>query len=146
VLSSGDDPIKDGIVASLNSPGGNVTGASFFTDTLEAKRVELLHTMVPKVSTIGILVNPNNPRTEATLKDVQSAADAIGNRLFITKAAIEADFDKAFVDLAKEQTGMLVVASDPFFNSDAISLWLSQRVTHSPPSINFGTSLLAAVS
>jgi putative ABC transport system substrate-binding protein len=79
VFATGADPIRDGLVASVNRPGGNVTGVVFISSVLGAKRLELLHQLVPKVGTIGVLVNPGSPNTEAERKDVQAAARAKGS-------------------------------------------------------------------
>jgi len=83
----GSDPLKAGIVASLNRPDGNVTGVSFLINSLGTKRFELLSQMVPKASTIGILANPTNPDAEIEAKDAQAAAQALGRKLIVVKAS-----------------------------------------------------------
>jgi putative ABC transport system substrate-binding protein len=87
VFTSGIDPIETGLVASLNRPGGNVTGVSFLAGVLEAKRLELLHEVVPNVGVIALLVNPNTPRAEAQLRDAQEAAARLGIRLIVLNAS-----------------------------------------------------------
>ena len=85
----GADPIRLGLVDSLNRPGGNITGIAFLNVTLEAKRLELLREMVPTASLIGMLVNPNNPQSEVQLHDVQEAARAVGQQVFFLSASTE---------------------------------------------------------
>ena len=96
VFSIGADPIETGIVSSLSRPGGNVTGVYQFTAGLEAKRLGLLHEMIPKAEIIGVLVNPNYAAIESQLRDVQDAAAHLGLRLVIVRANTESDFDTAF--------------------------------------------------
>jgi hypothetical protein len=93
VFTSGIDPIETGLVASLNRPGGNVTGVSFLAGVLEAKRLELLHEVVPNVGVIALLVNPNTPRAEAQLRDAQEAAARLGIRLIVLNASNEPEID-----------------------------------------------------
>ena len=83
VFTTGGDPVNDGLVPSLNRPGGNVTGINFLGGVLGAKRLDLLRQIAPKAATIGVLVNPNRADTEAERKDVQAAAHAIGQQLII---------------------------------------------------------------
>jgi putative ABC transport system substrate-binding protein len=111
------DPVRAGLIASFSRPGGNVTGMSFFTDELNLKRLELLSELVPQTRMIAILVNPNNPRAEYTIRDAQEAARAKGVQLQILKAGAESDFGTAFAPLVQTHAGALLVASDPFFNS-----------------------------
>ena len=91
VFAGGGDPVRDGLVASLNRPGGNVTGVVFITDVLGPKRLELLRQLVPKATTIAMLVHPNTPQTEGKRRDVQAAALAIGQQLVILDASSERD-------------------------------------------------------
>jgi putative ABC transport system substrate-binding protein len=111
------DPVGAGLVASFSRPGGNVTGMSFFTNELNLKRLELLSELVPQVRIIAILVNPNNPFAEYTIRNAQEAARAKGVQLQILKAGAEGDFGTAFASLVQTHAGALLVASDPFFNS-----------------------------
>ena len=91
VFASGSDPVTDGFVASLNRPGGNITGVVFFNSMLGAKRLELLRQLVPKATTIAMLVNPNSPNTEAERRDVQAAAQAIGQQLIVHDVSSDRD-------------------------------------------------------
>jgi putative ABC transport system substrate-binding protein len=115
VFLSGIDPVKDGLVASLNHPGANLTGVYFFAGGLNAKRLELLHAVVPKSQLIGVLVNPKNPNFEVQLSEVGAAARAIGQELLIVSASAEADFDAAFATFVQRRIDGLIVGSDPMF-------------------------------
>ena len=117
VFTSGTDPIEAGLVASLNRPGGNITGVTFFSDVLDAKRLELLHELVPNVGLIALLVNPNNTRVEAQLRDTQEAAARLGIRLIVLNASNEPEIDTSFAILVREGARALLVASDAFFCS-----------------------------
>jgi putative ABC transport system substrate-binding protein len=113
--SGGVDPVKSGLVASLNRPGGNVTGVSPMTGSLVAKRMELLHGLVPKAAAIGYLANPNNPLIETTRGEVHAAARGLGLQLHAVKAGTEQEIDRAFTNLAKRDVGALFVGGDPVF-------------------------------
>jgi putative ABC transport system substrate-binding protein len=117
VFTVGDDPVASGLVASLNRPGGNVTGVHMFTSGLEAKRLGLLHEMVPKATTMAALVNPNFSDAENQLRDVQEAAARLGVQLVVVRANAESDFSAAFSTLVQQRAGALLVCSSPFFNS-----------------------------
>jgi putative ABC transport system substrate-binding protein len=115
VFTGSDNPVKFGLVASLNRPGGNITGISLFTSELEVKRFELLRKLAPKASLIAMLVNPNNPSAEADTRDVLAAAGAVGQRLSILRAGNDRDIDEAFEILAQQGTDALLVGHDPYF-------------------------------
>ena len=134
VFTSGTDPIETGLVASLNRPGGNITGASFLADVLEAKRVELLHEVVPNVGVIALLVNPNNTRAEAQLRDMQEAAARLGIRLIVLRASNEPEIDTSFAILVREGARALLVASDAFFYSRHNQL-VALAARHTVPAI-----------
>ena len=105
VFATGTDPVQEGLVASLNRPGGNVTGVSFLSGLLGAKRLELLRQLVPKATTIGVLVNPNLPDTEPERRDVQAAALALGLQLIInlqTAKALEIEVPPTLLAIADE--------------------------------------------
>src|SRR5262245_21776928 len=112
------DPVQLGLVASLNGPGGNLTGFNNFVSELGAKGLALLHELVPSAATIGFLENPNNPAAfETTTRDVLAAAPVIGLRVQVLKASNDREIDAAFVSLAQARTGALLVPGDLFFNN-----------------------------
>jgi ABC-type uncharacterized transport system substrate-binding protein len=109
------DPVESGLVASLNRPGGNITGISPFTSVLAAKRLQLLQELVPTTARIGFLVNPTNGAAETETLEVQAAARSLGLQLDIVKAVSERDFDAAFATFIGQKINALVVGSDPLF-------------------------------
>jgi ABC-type uncharacterized transport system substrate-binding protein len=113
----GTDPVQLGLVASLNRPGGNLTGHNAFAGELGAKGLALLHELVPGTETIGFLENPNNPTFELTRRDVLAAAPVIGVKVQTLKAATDREIDAAFVSLVQARTGALLVGNDLFFNN-----------------------------
>jgi putative tryptophan/tyrosine transport system substrate-binding protein len=118
VFGVGGDPVRLGLVASLARPGGNATGINFFTGELAAKRLELLHKLVPKAVRVAVLVNPaNGPSTEATLRDVPEAARTIGLQIQVLNASTSEEIDAAFTTLARERPDALFVDPDGFFHS-----------------------------
>jgi putative ABC transport system substrate-binding protein len=117
VFAAGGDPVRDGLVANLNRPGGNVTGVHFFTGVLGAKRLELLRQLVPNATIIATLVNPNTPNTEAERSDVQAAALAIGQQLIIVDASSERDIETAFATFVQRGAGALFAGAGAFMNS-----------------------------
>ena len=117
VFMTGSDPVKDGLVASLNRPGGNVTGVSFLVGSLGSKRLELLRQLVPRATTIGILVNLTSPEAEAERKDLQAAAQAIGQQLIILDVGSDRDIETAFATFVQRGAGALLAGSGPFLTS-----------------------------
>ena len=118
VFAGGGDPVTEGLVASLNRPGGNVTGVSFFSGVLGAKRLELLRQFVPRAMIIAMLVNPNTPVTEAERRDLQATAQAIGQQLVIFDVSNERDIETAFATFVQRGTGALLVGTGGFLNSE----------------------------
>jgi putative ABC transport system substrate-binding protein len=117
VFAVGADPVKSGLVESLNRPGGNFTGVSFFTNQMEAKRLGLLHELVPKVDLIAVLLNPNNPFFSNQSSDLREASLALGLKIHIEGASNERDIAMAFAAFGRERAGALLVGADPYFNS-----------------------------
>jgi putative ABC transport system substrate-binding protein len=117
VFLMGSDPLKAGVVTSINRPEGNVTGVSFLINSMGTKRLELLSQIAPRASTIGILVNPTNPDAEIETRDAQAAAQAVGRKLLVVKASSENDFESAFATLAEQGAGAFTIGGDPFFDS-----------------------------
>jgi putative tryptophan/tyrosine transport system substrate-binding protein len=117
VFAGGGDPVKAGLVASLNRPGANVTGFNQLTYELEPKRIGLLRELVPAADRIALLVNANNPATPAALKEVQDAATSVGVELTAVAVADENEFDGAFARFLREGASALLVSADPYFNA-----------------------------
>jgi putative ABC transport system substrate-binding protein len=117
VFAIGVDPVQLGLVASLNRPGGNLTGFNVFIGELGAKGLTLLHDLVPSVATIGFLENPNNPIFEPMTRDVLAAASVMGLKVQILKASSDREIDTAFASLVQARTGALLVGGDPLFNN-----------------------------
>jgi putative ABC transport system substrate-binding protein len=115
VFVSGFDPVASGFVASLNRPGGNVTGVSFLVVFTVAKRLELLSELAPSAATVGMLVNPNNPNAEATTRDARPAAEKLGKKLVVINAGTEHDLDTSFATFVHEKVEAVLVETDPFF-------------------------------
>ena len=115
VFGMGGDPVALGLVASLNRPGGNITGIYFFTQGLEGKRLGLLHELVPAATTIAVLVNPNYSPAENQLRDAHEAAARLGVQVVVLRANTETDFDAVFTDLVRQRAGALLVCASPFF-------------------------------
>ena len=117
VFQTGGDPIKDGLVTSMNRPSGNVTGTSIFATGLEGKRFNLLHEVVPRSATIAVLLNRNSIAAEAQSTDIQSAAHALQRQVRVLNASTDQDIDAVFATIVEEKLGGLHVTSDLLFNS-----------------------------
>ncbi|MGA7039926.1 MAG: ABC transporter substrate-binding protein [Pseudolabrys sp.] len=115
VFAIGGDPIKLGLVASLNQPGGNITGVSFLIGTLVAKQFEVLHETVANGALIGFLVNQTNAGAEIQTKNALAAAESVGQKLLVVQAHTDSELEAAFVTLAQQRAGALLVGPDPFF-------------------------------
>jgi putative ABC transport system substrate-binding protein len=117
VFYTGSDPVKLGLVANLNKPNGNATGAVFWGKQLVAKQFELLHELVPKADTIAFLVNPKNAATESEANEMRETAGALGRTPLVVKAGTEDEFPDAFAAVVRERAGALILQGDPFLNS-----------------------------
>jgi putative tryptophan/tyrosine transport system substrate-binding protein len=141
VFTVGGDPVKDGLVASLNRPGGNVTGVSLFFGELLAKRLGLLRELVPRAAVIGVLLNPDNPNAETRAADVQAAGRAIGQQIHVFKANSDSEIDKSFASFAQLGIGALLVVDDPFFQNRHLQL-----ISLSPPAMRSRQSTMSATT
>jgi putative ABC transport system substrate-binding protein len=117
VFISGGDPVRGGLVAHLNRPEGNVTGVTMTFAAVVAKRLDLLHKLVPNAATVGVLVNPNYPEADSQRREVQESASAMGQQIHLMNAGTAAEIDAAFATLTQRGVSALFVANDPFFNS-----------------------------
>jgi putative ABC transport system substrate-binding protein len=134
VFSLGADPVKIGLVASLNRPGGNITGVSFLSNLLPAKLFELLHEVVPSSASVGFLVNPTNPNVESDTSDVRAAADALGQKLVVVKASTDGDIETAFAVAVQQRVAAFYVSLDPFLSSRRDQL-IALAARHALPTI-----------
>ena len=122
VFASGGDPVKSGLVASLNRPGGKATGVVFLTGMLATKRFELLRQLVPKATTVAAFMHPGTPTTDAERRDLQSRAQNVGQQIVIYDVGSSAAIEAAFASLASRGIGALLIGSGPFLNSQARSI------------------------
>jgi putative tryptophan/tyrosine transport system substrate-binding protein len=157
VFNTGGDPVKLGLVTSLNKPDGNLTGVATLGKMLVAKQFEVLRELVPKADAVAFLSNPNNAATEAETSDVQAAAGALGQKLIVVNAGTEGDFDAAFAAIVQRRVGALLMQADPFFNSRREQL-VALAARHAVPALSpyldyaaagglmsYGTSLIDAL-
>jgi putative ABC transport system substrate-binding protein len=135
VFTSGGDPVRIGLVASLSRPGGNVTGVSLFTSTLAAKRLELLHELVPTAKVIAMLENPTNPNSEADTKAVEAAAPATGLQVVVLKASNGGEIGKAFDALSQYKVDAVLVGADPLFDNSERDQLIVLAARHAVPAI-----------
>jgi putative ABC transport system substrate-binding protein len=156
VFSTATDPVQLGLVAGLSRPGGNATGVFVLANSLEAKRLGLLHEMVPQAQTIAMLVNPQAPGAASQLAEAQAAAHTLARQIVVVKASSEPDLDVAFTTLSRLRAEALLVAADPFFNTRREQL-VALAARHAIPAIyefrefalagglmTYGTSLAGA--
>jgi putative tryptophan/tyrosine transport system substrate-binding protein len=134
VFVSAADPVRTGLVASLNRPGGNVTGVSLIAAALEQKKMGLLHELAPKASVIAVLINPNYPGAKTQTGEVQETASHLGVKAVILTAATDDEIDAAFAGAVQQGAGAMLVSSDPFFNSRR-GRFVEQATRHSLPVI-----------
>ena len=136
VFVMGADPVKLGVVASLNQPGGNVTGLMQLYGALGGKRLELIRELVPGASVIAVLTNPKNPNAEDHLADVRRAAQAMGQRILVSPASADSEIEPAFASMAQQGANALLVADDPFFSTRRDQI-LAQAKARALPSIYY---------
>jgi len=145
VFTTGDDPVKAGLVASLNRPGGNLSGISVFTSRLGPKRLGLMHEMVPSASLIALLVNPNNPDTEDEARDIRDAARDLGVQIIVVSVGKEGDLNGAFEMVVERSARALIVGADTLFASLRIQI-AERAARHSLPTISTTRSEVEAGS
>jgi putative ABC transport system substrate-binding protein len=117
VFTAGTDPVAVGLVASLARPGGNITGITVLVNLLAAKRLELLHTLLPKAAVIAVLMNPKNANTGTELHEVQAAAQSLGLQLIVLNASTEREIDAAFASLVQQRAAAILVLADAFLRN-----------------------------
>jgi putative ABC transport system substrate-binding protein len=143
VFATGSDPVEIGVVASLNRPGGNITGVSWLANALEPKRLGLLRLLIPRAIAIGVLVNPDNANAELQARDLKEAARMIGLQLHVAHARSEGDFESAFASLVQQGASGLLVATDGNF-----AIWGQQLIAlaarYAIPAIYFTRDLASA--
>ncbi|MFI4998950.1 MAG: ABC transporter substrate-binding protein [Reyranellales bacterium] len=134
VFNVGGDPVRSQLVASMSRPGGNATGISMFTNQLEAKRLALLHELAPKVTAVGVLINPDNASAEKEQREVEAAARSLGLQVHIRRASRDSDLADACESLAQSGARALMPVADPFFASQRERL-VALAAKHSLPAI-----------
>jgi putative tryptophan/tyrosine transport system substrate-binding protein len=143
VFLTAADPVEAGLVASLNRPGGNLTGMSILNVELGRKRLELLHELVPAASIVALLINPTHPAAETASKELQAAARSLGLEFHVLHASTEHDFDTVFATLAQVRAGALVIAADAFFVSRSEQL-AALTVRHAVPASSLSREFAVA--
>jgi putative tryptophan/tyrosine transport system substrate-binding protein len=134
VFTTGGEPVRAGLVASFNRPGGNATGVSVFTTALEAKRIELLRELVPNAALIGVLLDPKFAGADVQLREVEAAARALGQQIRILNVSTDAEIETAFASVVEARTNALAVVGNPFLNSRRNQL-VTLAARHSIPAI-----------
>jgi putative ABC transport system substrate-binding protein len=134
VFVVGGDPVELGLVASLNRPGGNLTGVAILTQTLVGKRLELLHEIVPTAASIGFLVDPNNSGVEAEMREAEITARALGLRLVVLKASSPSEIETAFTGIEAQQIGALLTTGAALFSLQGAQL-AALAARHAVPAI-----------
>jgi putative ABC transport system substrate-binding protein len=143
VFTSGIDPVKVGLVASLNRPGGNVTGISWFSAELTAKVLGLLHELVPNAALVAFLVNPNSPESASQPADAQAAARVLRKSLLVLNATTASEIDAAFATLVRERAGALLIGGDPILTSRRAQI-VALATRHAVPVFGSNRDLAAA--
>jgi putative ABC transport system substrate-binding protein len=144
VFNTGADPVQTGMVASFNRPGGNVTGVSSMTTELTAKRLELLHALLPAAARFAVLVNPNVPRTAASVTaDAQAAASSMGLQIELFTASTNREIDVAFESMAQKRADALLIGTNIFFSTRRVQ-FATLAARHTLPAIYFGREFVEA--
>ena len=143
VFLTSSDPVEQGLVASMNQPGGNLTGVTTLNVDVESKRLELMHELVPVATSMVMLINPTNPNASAYMRETQAAARTLGLQLHVLQASAEGDFEMVFEDLARLRAGGLVIAVDTFFISRSEQL-AALALRHAVPTIYLYREFAAA--
>jgi putative ABC transport system substrate-binding protein len=153
VFTTGDDPVKVGLVPNLNRPGGNLTGIAVFNARLGAKRLGLLHELIPAATSIAFLANPKNPETEDEANDVRDAARMLGIQILVVRAGTDSELDAAFATIAEHRAAAVMIASDTYFDTERnqiaalvarhslLSIVTSRAQSEAGGVISYGTSI-----
>jgi putative tryptophan/tyrosine transport system substrate-binding protein len=128
------DPVKTGLVATLNRPGGNATGITYLTSALGGKRLEFLQQLVPAAKSVGVMVHPEQPSTEPLLSDLRAGAAVLGLQLIVSSVRSEQDFESAFADLVRQRASALILGADPLLNSRSAQI-IALAARHRLPAI-----------
>jgi ABC-type uncharacterized transport system substrate-binding protein len=134
VFTMGEDPVKEGLVASFNRPDDNITGVSFFTNLLFPKRLQLLNEIVPRPASLALIVNPNNPNAEPDAQDARAASVALGREMLVLMASTERGIEEAFLTLVQQRVGGLIVGVDALFR-DRRDQIIALATRHAIPTI-----------
>jgi ABC-type uncharacterized transport system substrate-binding protein len=143
VFTVGSDPVRYGLVKSLNSPGGNLTGMTLFSSTLMAKRMDLLAQLVPHSRVIALLMNPANSNAETDIADAQKAAGELGRQTVVVNARSEKDFNAAFAAMKEQRADAALIASDPMLLSQRAAI-ATLAAQHAIPVVYWGKEFVAA--
>ena len=143
VFISGSDPIETRLVTSLSRPTENVTGVSVFSVPLIAKRLQLLHELIPGMAVVAVLVNPSNPNTKSNVRDIEAAARTKGLRITFIRASSDEDFDAAFAMIAQQRADALIVSADAVFTSQREHL-TALAARHAVPTMYWLREFVAA--
>jgi putative ABC transport system substrate-binding protein len=144
VFAYGGDPVADGLVDSLNQPGGNVTGATFIGSALLAKRMELLRQVVPQATDVALLVNPKGMLAERQVRDATAAAETLGQRLHVLNTSTVDELETAFATMSERKIGAFIISTDPFFGFIALDRLLELNARYKlPGTFNSGPQVVA---
>jgi putative ABC transport system substrate-binding protein len=143
IFATGDDPVRLGLVGSLNRPGGNVTGVFFYSGSLESKQLGLLREVAPKAAVIGMLVNPASQVSEREERETQAAARALGQQLHVFKASSEQDIDNVFATLTQYRIGALLIGGSSLFTGQRDQL-VALAARHAMPTLHYSREFVEA--